>query len=89
MRWAGAAARSDFRPASPDKRAPKWSNVAGQTAANALPLRHRRRGDPVRSAAWYLLARQAGLFDPEMEDLLYGLDDDQIAEARERAGTLR
>lgn len=72
------------------KRAAEMGNVA---ARNRLAKLYRSgigvEGDSLQAAAWYLLARQAGLFDPEMEDHLYGLDEDEIAEARERAGTLR
>ena len=33
--------------------------------------------DPIAAAAWYILARRAGLVDPEMDDFLDGLTDEQ------------
>lgn len=72
------------------KRAAEMGNVA---ARNRLAKLYRSgigvEGDSLQAAAWYLLARQAGLFDPEMEDHLYGLDEEEIAEAQQRAATLR
>jgi uncharacterized protein len=72
------------------KRAAEMGNVA---ARNRLAKLYRSgigvEGDSLQAAAWYLLARQSGLFDPEMEDHLYGLDEEEIAEAQQRAATLR
>ena len=45
--------------------------------------------DTVEAAAWYLRARQAGLTDTIMEDQLQGLTEEELADARERAKTLR
>jgi TPR repeat protein len=41
------------------------------------------------AAAWYFLARRAGLTDPEMEDFLRGLTDEEQKKALERANRLR
>ena len=45
--------------------------------------------DLVSAAAWYILARRAGLSDPEMDDFLRGLDDTEQKTALERANRLR
>jgi uncharacterized protein len=72
------------------RRAAELGNVAAQ---NRLAKLYRAgigvEGDSIEAASWYLIARQAGLVDPEMEDHLDGLDEDEIAEARERARALR
>ncbi len=41
------------------------------------------------AAAWYFLARRRGLTDPEMEDFLRGLTDEELKKALERANRLR
>jgi TPR repeat protein len=43
----------------------------------------------IDAAAWYFLARRQGLKDPEMEDFLHGLTDEQQKKALERANRLR
>ena len=45
--------------------------------------------DPILAAAWYFLARRAGLSDPEMDDFLRGLTDAEQKQALERANRLR
>lgn len=44
--------------------------------------------DPILAAAWYIVARRAGLIDREMEDYLQGLTDQQLQEAVQRANRL-
>lgn len=46
-------------------------------------------GDSVEAAAWYMLAREAGLTDLEMEDHLAGLTEAQLSAARARMEELR
>lgn len=43
----------------------------------------------IDAAAWYFLARRQGLKDPEMEDFLGGLTDEEQKKALERANRLR
>jgi TPR repeat protein len=43
----------------------------------------------IDAAAWYFVARRAGLTDPEMEDFLRGLTDDEQKQALGRANRLR
>ncbi len=45
--------------------------------------------DSIEAAAWYILARRAGLKDPVLNDLLAGLTADEQKEALERANRLR
>lgn len=40
------------------------------------------------AGAWYIVARRAGLIDPEMDDFLQGLGDDQTKEALRKANRL-
>ena len=40
---------------------------------------------PIDAAAWYFLARRAGLTDPDMEDFLHGLTDEENKQAFARA----
>ena len=68
--------------------------AAGNPAAQNRVAKLYRAGvgvepDTIEAAAWYLRARRAGLTDPVMEDQLQGLTDEQLAEAGQRAGTLR
>lgn len=44
--------------------------------------------DPILAAAWYIVARRAGLIDREMEDYLEGLTDEQMQDAVQRANRL-
>ena len=43
----------------------------------------------IDAAAWYFLARRAGLTDYEMNDFLAGLTDEELKKALERANRLR
>ena len=66
---------------------------AGNAAAQNRVAKLYRAGigvepDRVTAAAWYLRARRAGLSDPVMEDQLDGLTEEELDEARKRAGTL-
>lgn len=66
---------------------------AGNPAAQNRVAKLYRAGigvdpDRVEASAWYLRARRAGLTDPVMEDQLDGLTDEEMAEARKRAGAL-
>ena len=44
--------------------------------------------DPILAAAWYIVARRAGLIDREMEDYLEGLTSEQMQAAVQRANRL-
>ncbi len=46
-------------------------------------------GDPIEAAAWYIVARRAGLTDPEMDIFLEGLTHEEQKAALERANLLR
>ena len=46
-------------------------------------------GDSVKAAAWYMVARRAGLTDPELDSFMDGLDDDQIKAALTEANRMR
>jgi uncharacterized protein len=72
------------------KRAADGGNVAAQ---NRLAKLYRDgigiEADPVLAAAWYINARRAGLKDPEMDDFLQGLTEEQNKQALERSNRLR
>ena len=72
------------------KRAAEGGNVAAQ---NRLAKLYRAgvgvEADPVEAAAWYILARRAGLRDPQMQDFMDGLTNEELKEAIERANRLR
>ncbi|WP_159586180.1 tetratricopeptide repeat protein [Chelativorans xinjiangense] len=72
------------------KRAADGGNVAAQ---NRVAKLYRAgvgvEADPVEAAAWYILARRAGLTDREMEDFMDGLTNEQLKAALERANRLR
>jgi TPR repeat protein len=66
---------------------------AGNPAAQNRVAKLYRAGigvepDRVEASAWYLRARRAGLVDPLMEDQLDGLTEEELDEARKRAGVL-
>lgn len=44
--------------------------------------------DSVLAGAWYILARRAGLADPEMEDFMDGLTDEETKDALQKANRL-
>lgn len=46
-------------------------------------------GDSIKAAAWYIVARRAGLNDPDLNSFMDGLDDDQMKAAITEANKLR
>ncbi|MEP7452231.1 tetratricopeptide repeat protein [Phyllobacterium sp. SB3] len=46
-------------------------------------------GDSIKAAAWYIVARRAGLSDPDLNSFMDGLDDDQMKAAITEANKLR
>jgi TPR repeat protein len=72
------------------KRAAEGGNVAAQNRLAKLYMGG-IGADPnaIDAAAWYFLARRAGLTDPEMEDFLNGLSDEEQKQALARANRLR
>ncbi|MGH6862501.1 MAG: tetratricopeptide repeat protein, partial [Phyllobacterium sp.] len=46
-------------------------------------------GDSIKAAAWYIVARRAGLNDYELNSFMDGLDDDQMQAAIAEANKLR
>jgi hypothetical protein len=46
-------------------------------------------GDFIKAAAWYIVAKRAGLNDPELDSFMDGLDDDQMKAAITQANQLR
>jgi len=72
------------------KRAAELGNVAAQNRLAKLYMAGLgTEGDSVLAASWYMLARRSGLNDPEMEDFLAGLTDEQLEQAAERVNELR
>lgn len=72
------------------KRAAENGNVAAQNRVAKLYLNGIGTDpDSVFAAAWYILARRAGLVDPVMEDFMNGLTDAEIKTAVVRANRLR
>lgn len=45
--------------------------------------------DSILAAAWYIVARRAGLIDDEMEDFMRGLTEDETKQALRKANRLR
>jgi len=45
--------------------------------------------DSILAAAWYIVARRAGLIDDEMEDFMGGLTEDETRQALQKANRLR
>lgn len=72
------------------KRAAEGGNVAAQNRLAKL-YEGGIGVDPdlVTAAAWYIVARRAGLIDQQMEDFMQGLDDDQTKQALQKANRLR
>lgn len=65
-------------------------NVAAQNrVAKLYRLGIGTEGDSIEAAAWYILARRAGLYDREMNIFLDGLTAEQQKQAIERANRLR
>lgn len=72
------------------RRAALGGNVAAQNRLAKLYMQGLGTDpDTVTAAAWYILARRAGLFDPEMDDFLNGLTPEETKQAIEKANRLR
>ena len=72
------------------KRAAEGGNVAAQNRLAKLYMQGIGTDpDPLFAAAWYILARRAGLFDPIMDDFLNGLTEEEMKTALGRANRLR
>ena len=71
-------------------RAAQAGNVAAQNRLAKLYMRGiGAEPNSIDAAAWYFLARRAGLKDPEMEDFLRGLTEEEQKQALARANRLR
>ncbi|MET0576059.1 MAG: tetratricopeptide repeat protein [Mesorhizobium sp.] len=72
------------------KRAAEGGNVAAQNRVAKLYMQGiGTEPDSIFAAAWYILARRAGLFDPIMDDFMNGLTTEEIKTALGRANRLR
>ncbi|MGB3501838.1 MAG: tetratricopeptide repeat protein [Mesorhizobium sp.] len=72
------------------RRAALGGNVAGQNRLAKLYVEGLGVDpDIIEGAAWYVVAKRAGLTDRYMEDVLDGLTDEQKKQAIERANRLR
>jgi len=72
------------------KRAAAGGNVAAQNRLAKLYMGGiGTEPNAIDAAAWYFIARRQGLIDPEMEDFLRGLTDEEAKQALERANRLR
>ena len=72
------------------KRAADGGNVAAQNRLAKLYMGGiGTEPNSIDAAAWYFLARRAGLSDPEMDDFLRGLTEAEQKQALERANRLR
>jgi hypothetical protein len=72
------------------KRAAESGNVAAQRQLarlyeNGIGV----KGDTVTAAAWYVVAKRAGLQDPKLDGLLDGLTDEEMKRAIEMANRLK
>jgi uncharacterized protein len=68
--------------------------ITGNVAAQARLARLYRdgigtEGNSIEAAAWYIVARRAGLSARDLDSFMDGLDENQIKEAIARAGKLR
>ena len=64
------------------KQAAEGGNVAAQNRLAKLYMDGIGTDpDLILAGAWYIVARRAGLIDPEMDDFLQGLSDDQTKQA--------
>ncbi|MDX8502916.1 sel1 repeat family protein [Mesorhizobium sp. VK23E] len=71
------------------KRAAEGGNVAAQNRLAKLYMGGIGTDpDLILAGAWYILARRAGLIDPQMDDFLQGLDDGQTKQALQKANRL-
>jgi uncharacterized protein len=72
------------------KRAAEGGNVAAQNRLAKLYMQGiGTEPDAIFAAAWYILARRAGLADPTMDDFMNGLTDEEVKVAIGRANKLR
>jgi TPR repeat protein len=72
------------------KRAAEGGNVAAQNRVAKLYMQGIGTDpDSIFAAAWYILARRAGLFDPVMDDFMNGLTPEELKTALGRANRLR
>ncbi len=72
------------------KRAADSGNVAAQNRLAKMYMAGLgTEPDSILAAAWYILARRAGLIDREMDDFMDGLTDEEKQAALERANRLR
>ncbi|CAG1009468.1 Secretory immunoglobulin A-binding protein EsiB [Rhizobiaceae bacterium] len=72
------------------KQVAEGGNVAAQARVAKLYLNGiGTEPDSIFAAAWYILARRAGLTDPQLEDFMNGLTDEEIRTALQRANRLR
>lgn len=71
------------------KRAAEGGNVAAQNRLAKL-YEGGIGVDPdlVTAAAWFIVARRAGLSDPQMDDFMQGLDEEQTKQALQKANRL-
>lgn len=71
------------------KRAAEGGNVAAQNRLAKL-YEGGIGVDPdlVTAAAWFIVARRAGLADPQMDDFMQGLDEEQTKQALQKANRL-
>ncbi|RWL18302.1 MAG: sel1 repeat family protein [Mesorhizobium sp.] len=71
------------------KQAAEGGNVAAQNRLAKLYMGGIGTDpDPILAGAWYVVARRAGLIDPQMDDFLRGLTDDQTKQALQTANRL-
>ena len=71
------------------KQAAEGGNVAAQNRLAKLYMQGIGTDpDLVLAGAWYIVARRAGLIDPDMDDFLQGLGDDQTKQALQKANRL-
>jgi TPR repeat protein len=72
------------------RRAALAGNVAAQNRVAKLYMKGLGTDpDELMAAAWYIVARRAGLADPEMDDMLNGLTPEETKKAIEKANRLR
>jgi TPR repeat protein len=71
------------------KRAADGGNVAARNRLAKLYMGGiGTEPDSILAGAWYILARRAGLSDPEMDDFMDGLTDEETKQALQRANRL-
>lgn len=71
------------------KRAAESGNVAARNRLGKLYMAGIGiEPDTILAGAWYILARRAGLIDPEMEDFMEGLTQDEAKQALQKANRL-